>query len=76
MTVPLAGDRIVSEPLEHAPGTGGTAAYAVTLHHGPGAAADGSPAVAANWCATFNTAAHPGEPVDVSGFCGGSAFEY
>jgi hypothetical protein len=76
MIVPLAGDRIVSEPLEHAPGAGGTAAYAGTLHHGPGAVADGSHAVAANWRATFNTASHPGEPVDVSGFCGGSAFEY
>lgn len=76
MTVPLAGDRIVPEPLEHAPAVGGTAAYAGTLHHHPGAIAEGPHAAAANWRATFNTAAHPGEPVDVSGFCGGSAFEY
>jgi hypothetical protein len=76
MTVPLAGDRIVSEPLEHAPGGGGTAAYAGTLHHGADGAAAGAHAIAASWRATFNTAAHRGEPVDVSGFCGGSAFEY
>jgi len=76
MTVPHVGDHVISEPFEHAPAADGTAAYAGTLHHDPGAAG-GSVAGAADWRATtFNTAAHPGEPVDVSGFCGGSAFEY
>jgi hypothetical protein len=76
MTVPHVGDHVISEPFEHAPAADGTAAYAGTLHHDPGAAV-GSVAGAAGWRATtFNTAAHPGEPVDVSGFCGGSAFEY
>jgi hypothetical protein len=75
MTVPHIGDHVISGPLEHAPATNGTSAYSFDLHAGPRAVVDG-PARAQEWRGGFNTSATAGEPVDVSGFCGGSAFEY
>jgi hypothetical protein len=74
MTLPFLRDRVVSEALEHPQGTDATAACVARFRVEPVSIADLSP-VAQDRKLTFSTA-RAGEPADVSGFCGGSAYEY
>ena len=76
MTVPHVGDHVISRAVRTRTRGGW---HCRVCRHPPPRPGHGGRMVAgaADWRATtINTAAHPGEPVDVSGFCGGSAFEY
>ena len=75
MNTPLIGDHIISEPLQQAQGAEGTAAYDRSVGRERGAAAKGSGGVELVTRTGFVKSA-AGEPADVSGFCGGSAFDY